>query len=59
MKLNKENMKKICVLITFSALMYWIVNNYRLFIDLLEFVIKAILPLILAVGISFVIKIKT
>ena len=57
MKLNKENMKKICVLITFSALMYWIVNNYRLFIDLLEFVIKAILPLILAVGISFVINV--
>lgn len=57
MKLNKENMKKIMLLIAFSALMYFIVNNYKLFLDLVEFVLKAILPLILGVGISFIINV--
>ena len=57
MKLNKENIKKIMLLILFAIFMYWVANNYKLFIDLVEFVLKAISPLILAVGISFVINV--
>ena len=32
MNLNKENMKKIALLITFAIVLYWLINNAAVFV---------------------------
>lgn len=57
MNLNKKNTKQIMFLILFASLMLWVVFNYKLFIDLLGFLIKLVMPLIVGVAIAFVINV--
>lgn len=57
MNLNKKNTKQIMFLISFAALMLWIVFNYKLFIDLIGFIIKLLMPLIVGIAIAFVINV--
>lgn len=57
MNLNKRNTKQIMKLIAFAALMIWVVINYKLLIDLVAFVIKLLMPLIVGISIAFVINV--
>lgn len=57
MNLNKKNTKQIMLLISFAALMLWIVFNYKLFIDLIGFIIKLLMPLIVGIAIAFIINV--
>ena len=57
MNLNKKNTKQIMLLISFAALMLWIVFNYNLFIDLVGFIVKLFMPLIVGIAISFIINV--
>lgn len=57
MNLNKKNTKQIMFLISFAALMLWIVFNYSLFIDIAKFVIKLLMPLIVGIAIAFIINV--
>lgn len=57
MNLNKKNTKQIMFLISFAALMLWIVFNYKLFIDLISFIIKLLMPLIVGIAIAFIINV--
>ncbi len=57
MNLNKKNTKQIMLLISFAALMLWIVFNYKIFIDLISFLIKLLMPLIVGIAIAFIINV--
>ena len=57
MNLNKKNTKQIMFLIVFAALMLWIVFNYKMFIDLVGFIIGLLTPLIVGMIIAFIINI--
>ncbi len=57
MKLDKKNTKQMMFLIMFSASMLWVVLNYTLFIDLIEFIFKLILPIIVGVAIAFIVNV--
>lgn len=57
MNLNKKNTKQIMFLIIFAALMLWIVFNYKMFIDLVGFIIGLLTPLIVGMIIAFVINV--
>ena len=56
MNLNKKNTKQIMFLIIFAALMLWIVFNYKMFIDLVGFIIGLLTPLIVGMIIAFIIN---
>lgn len=57
MNLNKKNIKQIMLLITFAALMLWVVFNYKIIIDLLGFIISLLMPLIVGMAIAFIINV--
>ena len=57
MDLNKKNTKQIMFLIVFAALMLWIVFNYKMFIDLVAFIIGLLTPLIVGMIIAFIINV--
>ncbi len=57
MNLNKKNIKQIMFLISFSAIMLWVVFNYHLFIQLIGFIIKLLMPLIVGIAIAFIINV--
>lgn len=57
MNLNKKNTKQIMFLISFAALMLWIVFNYKIFIDFISFLIKLLMPLIVGIAIAFIINV--
>lgn len=57
MKLDKKDKKQIIFIIMFSALMLWAVLNYKLFIDLIKFVFKLLMPLIVGIAIAFIINV--
>lgn len=55
--MTKKNLKQTLLLIVFAALMLWIVFNYKLFIDLVVFLINLLLPLIVGIAIAFIINV--
>lgn len=57
MNFSKKNMKNMMILIAFAALMLWVVFNYHVFINLVKFIFKLLLPLIIGIAISFVINV--
>lgn len=57
MKLNKKNMEQIMFLIVFFSIMLWAVLNYTLFIDLIKFIFKLILPIIVGIAIAFIVNV--
>ena len=57
MNFNKKNTKQIMFLIVFAALMLWIVFNYKMFIDLVGFIIGLLTPLIVGMIIAFIINV--
>lgn len=57
MNLNKKNMKNMMLLISFAALMLWVVFNYKVFIDLVNFIFKLLLPLIIGITVAFIINV--
>lgn len=57
MNLNKKNTKQIMILIAFAAFMYWVAMNYMLFVNLLKFIFKIILPIIVGIAISFIVNV--
>lgn len=57
MNLTKKNKKAIMSLIIFTGVVLWCVLNYKLFVDLICFILKLILPIIVGVGIAFIINV--
>ncbi len=57
MNLNKKTKKQIMGLIIFAGIVLWIVFNYKLFFDLVSFIIKLIMPIIVGVAIAFIINV--
>ena len=57
MNLNKKNTKQLMFLIAFAALMSWIVFNYKIFIDLVGYLITLLMPLIIGIVIAFIINV--
>ena len=57
MKIDSKSKKQIMELIVFAGIVLWIVFNYTLFIDLIKFVFKLIVPLITGIAISFIINV--
>ena len=53
---SKEK-KQIMELIVFAGIVLWIVFNYTLFIDLVKFIFKLIVPIITAIGIAFILNV--
>ena len=59
MDLNRQNLKKILVIITFALLLLWTVLNFNMVINFLEQTFNIIFPFILGIGIAFVLNILT
>lgn len=57
MDLNKENMKKICYLITFAVFLYLGVQNFGMVIVLLKIMWGFMLPFILGGAIAFILNV--
>ena len=57
MKLDKKDTKQTIFIIMFSALMLWAVLNYKLFIDLIKFIFKLLMPLIVGIAIAFIVNV--
>lgn len=57
MNLTKKNKKQIMGLIIFTGIVLWCVINYQLFVDLVLFVFKLLLPIIVGIAIAFIINV--
>lgn len=57
MNFTKKNKRQIMELIIFTGIVLWAVINYKMFIDFIKLVINLITPLIVGLGIAFVINI--
>lgn len=57
MDLNKENMKKICYLITFAVFLYLGVQNFGMVIVLLKLIWGFMLPFVLGAAIAFILNV--
>ena len=57
MKTEKKNIKQIMLLILFAGLVLWISQNYKIFINLLKFVVDLIMPIIIGGIIAFIINV--
>ncbi len=57
MNLNKKNMRQIMVLIIFAAIMLWLVFNYGIFISLIKFSVKLLMPVIVGICIAFILNV--
>lgn len=55
--MTKKMKKHIMELIIFAGIVLWSINNYKLFIDLLAFTIKILMPLIVGMAIAFLINV--
>lgn len=56
MNLNKENMKKIALLITFAIVLYWLINNVAVFVGILSQIISLIMPFLIGAALAFVLN---
>ena len=56
-ELNKENMKKIILIITFALVGFWAVNNIKSVLDAISFIFKLLGPFILGFAIAFVLNV--
>lgn len=54
MKLDKENMKKIALLITFAIVLYWVINNAAVFAGILSYLTGLVMPFLIGTAIAFV-----
>ncbi len=57
MNLNKKTKRQIMQLIIFAGVVLWGVFHYKVFIDLIVFLIKLVMPLIVGVAIAFIINV--
>lgn len=57
MDLNKKNIKKICVIVAFGVILYWILQNISIIGQVLSTISSIIFPFLLGAGIAFVINI--
>ena len=57
MNMTKKHIKEISKLIIFSGVVLWAVLNYKMFIDILQAGIKLLTPLIVGIGIAFIINV--
>lgn len=57
MKIDKKTKREIIELIIIFGIVLWCVFNYKLFFDFIGFIFKLIMPLIVGVGIAFVINV--
>lgn len=57
MNLTKKNVKEIMKLIIFAGIILWIVFNYKLFIDFIQFLFRLLLPIIVGVCIAFILNV--
>ena len=57
MKIDKKTKKEIIELIIIFGVVLWCVFNYKLFFDVIGFIVKLIMPLIVGVGISFILNV--
>ena len=57
MKIDKKTKKEIIELIIIFGVVLWCVFNYKLFFDVIGFIVKLLMPLIVGVGISFILNV--
>lgn len=57
MNINKKTRKQIIELIIIAGIVLWCVFNYQLFFHLVKYIIKLIMPLIVGLGLAFVINV--
>ena len=57
MNLNKKSKRQIMELIIFAGIVLWGVLHYNVFIELIGFLIKLVMPLIVGVAIAFIINV--
>ena len=55
--MTKKLKKQITELIIFSGITLWIVFNYKLFFDFVNFVLKLAMPVIVGIAIAFIINV--
>ena len=56
-ELNKQNMKKILLIITFVLVGLWAVDNVKSVLDAISFIFKLLGPFILGFAIAFVLNV--
>lgn len=56
MNLDKNNMKKIALLITFAIALYWLINNPVVFLGVLSYLVNLVSPFLVGAAIAFVLN---
>lgn len=56
MDFNKNNMKKICLLITFAIVLSWGINNGLVFLGVLSYLLSLISPFLIGAAMAFVLN---
>ena len=56
MNLDKRNMKKIALLITFAIVLYWVINNADVFAGILSYLTGLVMPFLIGTAIAFVLN---
>lgn len=56
MNLDKDNIKKIAMLISFAILFSWVINNAAMFLFVLRYLFGLISPFVIGAGIAFVVN---
>lgn len=57
MNFTRKNKRQIMELIVFSGIVLWCVFNYKLFIDLVRFIIKLVMPIVIGIAIAFILNV--
>lgn len=57
MELNKGNIKKILLIITFTAVVFWAVNNFSMALQLVKGVVSVVSPFIVGLCVAFIINV--
>lgn len=57
MELNKGNIKKILLIITFTAVVFWAVNNFSMALQLVKGVVSVVSPFIIGLCVAFIINV--
>lgn len=57
MELNKANIKKILLIITFTAVVFWAVNNFSVALQFIKGIVSVISPFIIGLCVAFIINV--
>lgn len=57
MEFNKSNIKKILLIITFAAFVFWLASNYTVALSLIKVIISVISPFIIGLCVAFIINV--